>query len=214
MVDIHATEEEQLNQIKKWFKENGKYLVAGIVLGVAAILGYRTWGAYQIEQARSASSAYETVRDAAALGNKERAQELGQALIEDYPASPYATHTALSLAVVALDAGQPEESVKQLRWVLDSNARDSLKHVARLRLARIQLYSMNKADDALDTLDIKQMSEFGALYEELRGDALVVKGDSLAAQAAYHAALDQWNDDLGSSQLLQMKLADLAVVNE
>lgn len=214
MVDIHATEEEQINQIKKWFKENGKYLVAGVVLGAGAILGYRAYDAYQIEQARSASAAYEVVRDAAAAGNKEQAKTLGQELISQFPSSPYATHTALSLAVVALDAGKPEDAVKQLQWVLDSNARDSLKHVARLRLARTQLYSLNKASDALATLDVKKMGEFAALYEELRGDAYVVIGDSLAAQAAYSAALDQWNDDLGSNQLLQMKLADLTVVNE
>ena len=214
MVDIHATEEEQINQIKKWFKENGKFLIAGVVLGVGAILGYRSWNAYQVEQARSASSAYELVREAASVGNKEQAQKLGQALINDYPGSPYATNTALSLAVVALEAGNPEESIKQLSWVLDSDARDSLKHVARLRMARIQLYSMNKVDAALASLDVSKTGEFAALYDELRGDAWVVKGDSVQAQAAYQAALDAWNPDLGSSQLLEMKLADLATVNK
>lgn len=211
MVDIHATEEEQLNQIKAWFKENGKYLIAGLLLGAGSILGYRSWDSYQTEMSRSASAAYEEVRDAAAAGNTDKARELGAALIEEYPASPYATHTALSLAVVALDAGNADEAARQLAWVLDSDARDSLKHVARLRLARVQLYSQSKSQAAIDTLQGHEGGEFAPLYEELRGDAWLALGDQSKARAAYEAAVAAWDPDLGSAQLLQMKLDDLAV---
>jgi predicted negative regulator of RcsB-dependent stress response len=211
VVDIHATEEEQLNQIKTWFKENGKYLVAGVLLGAGSIIGYRSWDSYQTELSRSASAAYEDVRDAAAAGNTEQARELGSELIQEYPSSPYATHTALSLAVVALDAGDTDEAVKQLAWVLDGDARDSLKHVARLRLARVQLYSQNKAQVAIDTLEGHQGGEFAPLYDELRGDAWLALADEVNARAAYQAAIDSWDPDLGSAQLLQMKLDDLAV---
>lgn len=211
MVDIHATEEEQLNQLKNWFKENGKYLVAGVLLGVGSIVGYRSWDGMQTERARMASAAYEDVRDAAAAGNTDKARQLGSALIAEFPASPYATHTALSLAVVALEAGNADEAVRQLRWVLDSDARDSLKHVARLRLARVQLFSQNKAQSAIDSLENQTGGEFAALYEELRGDAWLALDKPEQARAAYESALDLWDPDLGSADLLQMKLDDLAI---
>lgn len=211
MVDIHATEEEQLTELKNWFKENGKYLVAGLLLGAGSILGYRSWDSYQTDLARSASGSYEDVRDAAAAGDTDKARELGSALISEFPSSPYATHTALSLAVVALDAGNPDEAVRQLKWVLDSSARDSLKHVARLRLARVQLFSQSKAQAAIDTLDGHTGGEFDALYEELRGDAWLALGDKDKARSAYELALANWDPDLGSTALLQMKMDDLAV---
>lgn len=211
MVDIHATEEEQLNQLKTWFKENGKYLVAGVLLGVGSILGYRSWDGYQTDLARSASGAYEQVRDAAEAGNTAKARELGAALIEEYPGSPYAAHTALSLAVVALDAGNADEASRQLTWVLDSSARDSLKHVARLRLARVQLFSQDNAQAAIDSLEGHEGGQFAALYDELRGDAWLVLGNADSAREAYEMALEQWDPDLGSEALLQMKLDDLAV---
>lgn len=211
MVDIHATEEEQLNLIKNWFKENGKYLVAGILLGAGSILGYRGWNGYQTEVARSASESYESVRAAAATGNTTKAKELGSALISEYPSSPYATHTALSLAVVALESGDTDEAVRQLVWVLDSSARDSLKHVARLRLARVKLYSQQKAQQALDTLNGIEGGEFQPLYNEVRGDAWLALGDKENARSAYELAFQEWNQDLGSPSLLKMKLDDLAV---
>ena len=181
------------------------------MLGAGSILGYRSWDSYQTELARSASGAYEEVRDAAAAGNTDKARELGGELIEEYPGSPYAAHTALSLAVVALEAGNPDEAARQLKWVLDSSARDSLKHVARLRLARVQLFSQGNAQAAIDTLDGKTGGEFAALYEELRGDAWLSLENAENARTAYQAALAQWDPDLGSQALLQMKLDDLAV---
>lgn len=211
MVDIHGTEEEQLNLIKNWFKENGKYLVAGILLGAGSILGYRGWNGYQTEMARSASDSYESVREAAAAGDTGKAKELGSELISEYPSSPYATHTALSLAVIALDAGDADEAVRQLSWVVDSSARDSLKHVARLRLARVQLYSQQKAQSAIDTLKDVDGGEFRPLYNELRGDAWLALDKAENAREAYQLALAQWNQDLGNSSLLKMKLDDLAV---
>lgn len=211
MVDIHATEEEQLDQLKSWFKENGKYLAAGLLLGAGSIIGYRSWDAYQTDVARSASAAYETVRTTAESGNADQAQALGAALISDYPNSPYATHTALSLAVVALDAGKPEEAAKQLQWVLASGGQDSLKHVARLRLARVQLHSLDQPHEALDSLAGETGGEFAALYDEVRGDAHLALNEADKARIAYQSALDNWSADYGDSALLRMKLDDLAV---
>ena len=48
------TEEEQVEQLKKWWKENGLSIVGGVVVGLALVFGWRSWQHHQLE--RSAHS--------------------------------------------------------------------------------------------------------------------------------------------------------------
>ena len=51
MVDEYLSEREQADQLRAWFKENWLWLVAGTVLGLGGVYGYRWWNAHQ--EARS-----------------------------------------------------------------------------------------------------------------------------------------------------------------
>ena len=51
------TEEQQVEAIKKWWQENGKSLIAGIVIGLGGIVGWQGWQTYQIEQAEARQTA-------------------------------------------------------------------------------------------------------------------------------------------------------------
>ena len=42
-MDIYASEEEQVQAIKKWGKENGPGIIAGLILGLGALFGWRYW---------------------------------------------------------------------------------------------------------------------------------------------------------------------------
>ena len=39
-IEVHKTEDEQTEQIKKWIKENGGQIIAGVVMGLSAIWGF------------------------------------------------------------------------------------------------------------------------------------------------------------------------------
>ena len=43
-IGVHKTEEEQEDQIKNWWKDNGIQIIGGIVIGIAGIWG---WDYYQ-----------------------------------------------------------------------------------------------------------------------------------------------------------------------
>ena len=45
MSEEYQTEEEQIEALKRWWKENGKSIIAGLVLGIGSIGGYRYWQA-------------------------------------------------------------------------------------------------------------------------------------------------------------------------
>jgi len=46
-IQVDNTEEEQVEQIKKWWNSNGKQIIAGAVIGLAGIWGWNTYSDYQ-----------------------------------------------------------------------------------------------------------------------------------------------------------------------
>jgi len=91
---------------------------------------------------------------------------------------------------------------------MTSSKDNELKHIARLRLARL-LIDQGKPDDAISTLAADTPGAFASRYHEVRGDAYAAKQDVKDAVTEYKAALD--SSDLGNSDiaLLELKLADL-----
>jgi predicted negative regulator of RcsB-dependent stress response len=71
------------------------------------------------------------------------------------------------------------------------------------------LWQQGKLDDALAQLEIKDDDAFASLYQELRGDLQVAKGDRAAARSAYEKAL-QLGPAAANREGLQRKLDDLA----
>ena len=54
-------EEQELNQLKEWWKDNGKAIIAAFILGVGGMLGWRYWQSYQANQIMQASAEYDAV---------------------------------------------------------------------------------------------------------------------------------------------------------
>ena len=53
-MDVYNTEEEQVEAIKKWWNENGKSIITGIIIGVIAIFGWRSYENHTAMQAKAA----------------------------------------------------------------------------------------------------------------------------------------------------------------
>ena len=49
-MDVYKTEEEQVEAIKKWWQENGKSIIAGVVIGITAIFGWRAYDSHMAVQ--------------------------------------------------------------------------------------------------------------------------------------------------------------------
>lgn len=210
MADINGTEEEQIAAIKQWLREYGAYIIAGLFLGVASIWGWKFWQDHQLAIAQGASERYEQLAERMDNADLAELQADVDSFLEEQKKSPYATHVALEAAQKAAEEDNMQSASQYLNWVLNDSKDGNLKHVARLRLARIQFYYGNDADKALKTLDVNQTDSFEPLYEELRGDIYRNQNQTDKARAAYQNALQEWDDSMGSTELLQMKLDDLA----
>ncbi|MEA5445424.1 tetratricopeptide repeat protein [Gammaproteobacteria bacterium AB-CW1] len=206
---MFSSDEEAIDAVKRWWRENGAFVIAGLVIGVALIAGWRFWQASMETQAAEAGNRVEQVNMAAEMGDFDQAATLADELLADYRRTSQAAHGALRVAALAVDTGRLEEAADYLRWAVDNGRDQELAKLARVRLARVYV-ALDDPQSALDVLDGVDPGRYVALFEEARGDALLAAGEPAAAREAYGRALDADNDEFGASAALEMKYHDLA----
>lgn len=215
-MDEYRGEDEQLEQVKRWLRENGPALLLGIVIAVALVFGWRFWTARQQATAAAASIQYETLLQAAeqwSVGGEAAAAAtvgtLAAELKESYPDTGYASYAAFLRANVAVAESRYDEGAAELRWVIDRNLNDAEVAIARYRLARV-LLAQGEADAALELVDQPAVEQFAPAYARLRGDILMARGDTDGARQAYVRARELGaQTDLPPDQILEIKLRDL-----
>ncbi|WP_163647766.1 tetratricopeptide repeat protein [Modicisalibacter sp. 'Wilcox'] len=188
------SEEEQLDAIKRWWKDNGKSLILGVAVAVAAVVGWKAWERYQHNQAAAASASYQELLGLAGqdtLDDKTiaRADELIGTLRNEHGGTLYADLAALIQARLEVADDDLAGARQALSSVIDTSDDAYLKGLARLRLARIQVAD-GHPQAALDTLDAGVPDSLGASQAMTRGDALVALDRDDEARSAYRKALD------------------------
>ena len=208
-MDDYLSEDEKVEALRKWWSENGKFIIAGIGLGVLGLIGWNRYQANLEKTAASGSVVYERLLDAVGRGDSDVAIASQDELDRDFSSTPYPAQGLLAMARLHLDNGQPESARDALRELIETDAPREILLVGRLRLARVLLY-LDRPDEALVTIDGVDPGSFRSRYDEVRGDIEVAKGDTEAARQAYQAAIDNaGTPPLVDVQLVQMKLADL-----
>jgi predicted negative regulator of RcsB-dependent stress response len=154
-VDDYYSEQEQWERVKAWLRENGLWLIAGILIGIGALVGWRWWEARVERIAQEASGRYEQVLEALGRGDRTRSQTLVDELRRDYASSPYVDQADLVIARSDVEAGELPKAIERLTRVMNGSKDAELQHVARLRLARVQIAQGNP-DTALATLGCGQ----------------------------------------------------------
>lgn len=203
------TEEEQVEKLKAWLKENGMSIVLGIVIGVGGLSGYRYWQHVQDTTAAEASQHFTQMIEALDAGNGDALEEHANALINDYAKTEYALMAQLALASHHVGNGEFEQAEAALQQVVGNAGNQPLAYLARTRLAAVQL-QLDRLDDALATLRIEFPSEFTARVEELRGDILHRQGKLAEAGEAYRKA-QLGEPGPANLEFLRQKLNDLGV---
>ena len=204
----YETDEEQLEALKKWWKENGVSAVAGVVIGLGLMFGWRWWQDYSVQQAQMASGVYEQIKYALDENKIPQARQVADRLLSEYSTSSYAVLAALNLAHHDLKAGDIDTSHARLQWVIDNSSMAGLAHIARLRKARLFL-SQNKVEEADKLIKLVEMGQFKVAYAELQGDIAITKNQTEVARTAYIEALTSENLSTKHKEWLQMKLDNL-----
>lgn len=202
----YSTDEEKVEAIKAWWKANGAAVVAGVVLGLIAIFGWRAWINQRMQLAEQASSQFEQLLIAARRADAAQVNTLADQLTKRFGSTSYASLGALVAARVALAAGDADTAMRHLEQVLEKAPDPALKRVAALSLARIQV-----AEGALDAAEatLKGYDDSPAFAGDIaavRGDIAAARGHLDAARAAYEQAIAAGS---GLAPLIKLKLDNL-----
>jgi predicted negative regulator of RcsB-dependent stress response len=203
-MEQYETEEQQVEAIKRFWKENGLALVLGALLGLGGLLGWRYYNDSQIAAKEQASFAYEKVSEELLKGESGFSQ--AKTFIDSHSDTGYAMLMALEMAQQAIERKDLTEAAKQLEFVASNAKLSAVQSVAQLRLARIQI-EQGELELALASADKVIDQAFKGQSQEIKGDVYLAQQLFDKARAAYSAALET----NGRDQVLKMKLDNLAI---
>ena len=205
MAALDLQEQEQLDALKAWWKENNKQLLGALLIVVVALGGWRGWQYYQHKQAGEAATLYAEFAKQLETNDAKRVNDAAAAVMDKYASTAYASRAALFAAQVNEQSKDAARAKTQLQWVIDHTSEASLKDVARLRLAAI-LLDEKSYDAALSLLNAAHPDSFNGLYADLKGDVLSAQGKTDEARTAYQLAYDKTDVKNMYRNLIQMKL--------
>lgn len=207
-MDEYLSDNEQVERLRAWWRENGWFVLGGVALGALILFGWRQYGEYKSSQAETAAAIYQSVKQAAEGKNEVEATALLGKLRAEYPSSSYAAQAGLLVATTLLVAA-PDRAAEELRHVVENSTDDpELAMIARLRLARVLAYR-EQYDEALKLLAVPNPGQFAGRFSEVKGDIQAALGHVEEARAAYLAAMVADGSELLDRNFLQMKLNDL-----
>lgn len=216
-MSVHLSEEEQIENFKRWWKENGKIVVVAIVLAVVSYISYTVWHDKKIAKAQAASVQFESLTKLMNVqpgksmsdADKTTAEHIAGELKEKNAGTLYGNGAALFLAKLAVDAGNLDKAITELKWVLASKPDVGTEQLAKLRLARVYI-AKGALTDAQALLTGEPVKAFASDFAEVNGDVLKAQGNKDAALTAYQKALKE-NDSQSQERgmVLQLKIDEL-----
>lgn len=211
-MEVYDSEREQIDAMKKFWLKYGKAISGGLILGVASLIGWQQWGAYVSSQRETASAEYDVMMSELQNGHSDAARQRALRIVSSYKDTAYADLAALALAKVYVESDDLTSARVHLQSVVDGAKQEELKHVARLRLARLMV-AQEQHSQALTMVRSVELGSFKSLYDEVVGDANVALGNVEMARQAYQSAIASVTEG-GDTVILQMKLDELGVVME
>lgn len=205
-MEVYSNENEQVDALRRFFANNGKALAVGVVIGIAALGGWRYWSSHQQDSAKTVSAEYQKVISAMQAGKPETLEAVNTFASEN--SNTYGALAALDLAKQYVDSNQLDKAATLLQNGLKDTKDANLQAVINLRLARIQL-QQNQADAALKTLDGVKGDGWTAIVADIRGEALLSKGDKQGARDAWSKGVES-DASPALKQMMQMKMNNLS----
>jgi predicted negative regulator of RcsB-dependent stress response len=206
-VEFYDTEEQRLEALKKWWKENGTSTIVGAVAGIAIIAGWNYWQDYKKFKAAEASAIYDQLIKASEASKKDQVDKLALRLQQQYSSTGYTDYGKLFQAKYKVQAGDITGAKDILKKMIETGKDKEISHIARIRLVQLMLASgeYEQGLKVINDIDQSSAGKFSDNYDELTGDLYVALDRLDEARTSYQKALKNGYQ----SPLLKLKLDDL-----
>lgn len=198
-------EQEQIAELKQFWKQYGTLIVTLAVAALVAFAGMQGWRYYKNSQSEQASALFTKLGEAVRKNDVKEIRALGKQVMDGFGSTAYGPTAALLLAKANYENGDAAAAAGQLQWAIDKAKDDETAEVARLRLASIRL-DEKKYEEALKLLETKHSTAMETLYADLRGDVMLAQGKSAEARAAYKMAIEKSLPNSSYRSVVQIKL--------
>lgn len=209
-MSVYMTEEEQLEQIKKWWRRHGNMITMTLSVILLCIAGYRYWNWHQDKINQQASAAYENMMVALSNQNIKSVRAYANDLIKNYNKTIYSDVAHMTLAKVYVDKSKLDEAIQELKTVATESKMTPLKQIAKIRIARL-LAGEKSYTNALNELSIVDDATYLPVINELKGDIYSAKGQYQQAINAYREAIAEVHTNGMGNLFLEMKTNELAI---
>lgn len=203
-------EELRREQLTRIWERYGTYLIAGLILLIAAVAGYKYLEYYRISTAEAAGASYRAALALSAQGKSEDAHKALEA-IAGTSSSGYAALAGLRLAADAAKAGKTAEAVAAFDALAKGSAGDDLlRDHAALQAAMLRLDTadwtemQNRLNDLTNDRNAWRFSA-----RELLGLAAYKAGRTAEARKAFEQLLGDQGTPPSMVERVQLMLSVL-----
>lgn len=148
---LDLEEQEQLDEIKHFWKEYGNLITWVLIAVFGAIAAWNGWQYWQRTQAVQAATLYDEVERAAQAGDTARVERAFSDMKDKFGRTTYAQQAGMLAAKVLVEKGNTDAGKAALTWVAEKSSDEGYQAVARLRLAGV-LAQAKAYDEALKQL--------------------------------------------------------------
>jgi predicted negative regulator of RcsB-dependent stress response len=208
--NLDLEEQEQLDQLKHFWKQYGNWITWLLILVLGAFAGWNFYQRWQQNQASQAAALYDELERVANAGDITKLDRVMGDMKEKFSSTTYAHQGALLAARVYFQAGKIEPAKASLSWVAEKSPDAGYQAIARLRLAAVSMESKSY-DDALKQLGGAFPDEFAALVADRKGDIFSLQGKKAESIAEYEKAYKSLGDRAEYRRLVEVKLNSLGV---
>lgn len=207
------TEEEQLENIKKWWKKYSNMITIALSILLLSFSAYKYWHWQRAKATAQASSTYEQMMLAFANQNSKDASAYANVLIHDYNNTIYGDAAKLTKAKLLINQDDLKEAKALLLDVSKNSKMNPLKQIAKIRIARL-LTAEKGYDEALSELAVIDDEAYKPLINELKGDIYAATGHYQQAILSYKEAISEARTHGMGNLFLEMKTNELAAVTQ
>lgn len=206
---LDLEEQEQLDQLKAFWKRFGTPITWLLIAALAAYAGWNGWNWYQRDQAAKSGAMFDQLESAAQAGDVDQSGRIFADMKQRFPRTAFTEQGGLIAAKLQSEKGQADAALASLAWVADNAGETEYRAIARLRASGL-LLDQKKFPEALKQLDaITGKDGFTALADDRRGDILMAQNKPDEAKAAYAKAWQAMDPAVNYRRLIEAKLTAL-----